>query len=781
MPRKPAAPKPPKAPAAKPAKEPFNFASAGRYTTINEDGTVNQNAAALTRISAMRHHKSKTAGLFSDGELGPANIADSNNIGYYSYQFPVDALEMPASRAEELEFYRLAYTRDPIVTRAIDLHTELPLSKMKLEKPKCSVESFADYVFDFYQRLMNDTRLFAEIIQATREYHAIGEAFLFVEQPEEFLKLEVCEATATALKRGRGFQAGISPMSEAENKPIVGQEKEILPDFIQARHKASSLKMKRASQALEAELADIGEEFKTDQDIDGTHKAILSHKVKLAKLKRKLAAPGDPPAGGPPDAAPDAGGAPPGDEGAPPDAEGGEEGGMEGGDPMDGGGMDFGGGGGGGGFGGGGGGGSIPADMADDAQNAVTTVEDAARDREINQLKRYIHLLERKKDLLEEFHDLAEQKALENEIFSHVVNEKYDGFDRIQILQPERVSISKDPDGEPIISYKPEQTEKDNYLADHDVPKAIKDKLAETGIIEMNRSPFAGSYVIHFARKKSGYELHGRSALQSTMRAIIYREKLRQVQTTLASRNMTPKVLITAPGVSEVQIAQLRAHADEAIADPDYCIVCNYEVTWNQIDSQSRLLNLADEWSHTNANLAIGLGFSPEILIGEGLYGGNRIQLDLLNITYTQFREELSDLIENSLFKPIAMLKGFFESDKYGRPRWIYPKISFTTTALRESGDVYEMLFNLFSRGSLPVDTIYEFLGLDSETVKRSLETDLFTVADSKFGELVSSLYGALGGEMISKTDIIKRITNSMNLNAEEPPSDDIEGSGAGM
>jgi hypothetical protein len=55
-------------------------------------------------------------GMFGgDSGVGYADIADSNNIGYYSYEFPVDALELPASRAEELRFYRLAYDRDPIV------------------------------------------------------------------------------------------------------------------------------------------------------------------------------------------------------------------------------------------------------------------------------------------------------------------------------------------------------------------------------------------------------------------------------------------------------------------------------------------------------------------------------------------------------------------------------------------------------------------------------------------------------------------------------------------
>jgi len=297
----------------------------------------------------------------------------------------------------------------------------------------------------------------------------------------------------------------------------------------------------------------------------------------------------------------------------------------------------------------------------------------------------------------------------------------------------------------------------------------------------LNKDPYRGSYIIHFARKKSGYELHGRSCLQACMRAIIYRDKLRQVQVSLASRNMTPKTLITAPGVSEVQIATLRAHADEAKADPDYTIVTNYEVNWNEIDAQGRMLSLADEWQHTNSNLAIGMGFSPEILIGEGLYGGNRIQLELMNITYTQYRESLSDLVENQIFKPIAILKGFYETDNYGRPRWVYPKITFSQMALRDSGDLYEMLFNMYSRGALPVSTIYEFLGVDADDARREIEADLFTVADSKFNELLSSLYGSIGGEFMAKTNVMNRLSKNMSLQEEIEDPNEVEGTGEGM
>src|SRR5271157_1412840 len=105
------------------------YVSAGRYTTLSADGkTIRDDVAYRNKLRSMRGladsllgddptiQTGKTASGFGGGEggVGYADIADSNNIGYYSYEFPVDALELPASRAEELRFYRLAYDRDPI-------------------------------------------------------------------------------------------------------------------------------------------------------------------------------------------------------------------------------------------------------------------------------------------------------------------------------------------------------------------------------------------------------------------------------------------------------------------------------------------------------------------------------------------------------------------------------------------------------------------------------------------------------------------------------------------
>src|SRR5271157_4652884 len=232
--------------------------SAGRYTQLNSKGEVVEDSA-LNKLrviqSAVRggtvstnpnagwgmYEAAKTAaGLFSDGGVGFADIADSNNIGYYSYEFPVDALELPASRAEELRFYRLAYDRDPIVGRAIDMHTELPLSKMESAKPKCSSEEFSDYVFDEYQRFQQNTKLFQVLIDAVREYWTIGETFIFVEKPAD---IEPCKEAQKQIERGKKGD-GAEPGKESQfNTPLGGTSDRIV-DYLEPSKRSSWIQKK---------------------------------------------------------------------------------------------------------------------------------------------------------------------------------------------------------------------------------------------------------------------------------------------------------------------------------------------------------------------------------------------------------------------------------------------------------------------------------------------------------------------------------------------------------
>src|SRR5271170_455011 len=273
----------------------WEAASAGRYTTF--DGKeIRDDVAYRNKLRSMRGladsllgsdptvQTGKTAsGLFGgDGGVGYADIADSNNIGYYSYEFPVDALELPASRAEELRFYRLAYARDPIVGRAIDLHTELPLSKMELSKPKCSSEEFADFVFDEFQRVVQNTKLFQVLIDAVREYWTIGETFIFVEKPAD---IEPCPEAQKLIEKGKKGDSS-DPGKEAEFHTPLGGTSDSIIQYLDPS-KRSSWAKKRGAEIDEIKAAGINFDF--DESISTIASEIKQKRASLNEKTRKYA------------------------------------------------------------------------------------------------------------------------------------------------------------------------------------------------------------------------------------------------------------------------------------------------------------------------------------------------------------------------------------------------------------------------------------------------------------------------------------------------------------
>jgi hypothetical protein len=164
------------------------------------------------------------------------------------------------------------------------------------------------------------------------------------------------------------------------------------------------------------------------------------------------------------------------------------------------------------------------------------------------------------------------------------------------------------------------------------------------------------------------------------------------------------------------------------------------------------------------------------------MFSGSRIQMQLMETSYLQFRDILTGIIEDQIFLPIAQKRGFYEYDKYGKARWIFPKVSFSRMALRDSGDVYEMLFNLFSLGVVPVDIILDFLNLDPEDCKRKIQDNLFSVSDCNFNEVKSNIYNSVGTEILAKSDVTKRIIKGLTLQESDNEAESgPEGTGEGM
>ena len=364
----------------------------------------------------------------------------------------------------------------------------------------------------------------------------------------------------------------------------------------------------------------------------------------------------------------------------------------------------------------------------------------------------------------------------------------YQGWDRLIILPIDQISIKtfsftdkvkvelipSDNDRQLI-----EQAKMGDPVAEEmvqEIPAEVRDHLEGGKYIPLGTDPDEGSFVYHLKARHGAEEPIGHCILDRCLRVLYYREKLRQAQTQIASRAMTPKRIVWAEGLSDMDTEDLREQVDLSLVDPDYSIVCNYEVHWEEMGSRDRLLDLSGEYEQTERQLLAGLGVTESLMSGEAIYSGDRLKLEVINTRYLYLREVLQEYVEKSLFAPVARRKGFVEKNEWGEEVVLYPRLSFTRLPLRDSQDTFDALYNLYTKGSISVDVILEMFNIDPVDTQQKIEKDMFTVNDSTFNEVIRAVYGEVGRMLAEKTDVLDKIAKYLELKVKAEPEEETGG-----
>ena len=357
----------------------------------------------------------------------------------------------------------------------------------------------------------------------------------------------------------------------------------------------------------------------------------------------------------------------------------------------------------------------------------------------------------------------------------------YKGWSALRVLPPEQVHMRSFPfTDEKIFELIPDDETKSvvsqAFQGDEEALRIVQ-SMPETVVesvyfgrnIPLGTDPDAGSFVHHMARKKSQYEARGISMLEPILRTLVYRDKLRQAQTSIASRHMTPYRIIWAENMNPEQTEELREQVDLALMDPDYSVITNFQVNWEERGAEQRLLNLDSEYEVSNRELFAGTGMTEGILTGESVYSGERTHLEIINQRFMLIRELLQEFVDEKLLRPMCARMGFVEEDEDGEMVVIHPRLTFTRLTFRDSQDTFDILFNLYQKGSLDVDTIYEHLNLDPDTIREKLKRDLWGIEDSTFNELVRSVYSRGGDQLVENSNIMEIIAEKLGIEYTKP------------
>lgn len=398
---------------------------------------------------------------------------------------------------------------------------------------------------------------------------------------------------------------------------------------------------------------------------------------------------------------------------------------------------------------------------------------------------------------------LWERNMIGNVYIFHEWDNKRKMWSRAQMLPPEEVYIFEYPfdHGNKRVEYRPERLVSiikggmnseygtpggDTFNCDSgdiqknilkNIPKEIVKMVQKEGCIVMDSDPTTGSFVHHIAHRKSRYHDLGASVLERVLIPMLQKEHYRYTQLSLASRNMTPKNLITAPGLLPEELDDLRVQVDLSYMDPDYSIITNYEVTWEQIGAQDRLLQLDSEYERIENQIFAALGVTRELLTGEGSFSGNKITVEILNTMFLLTREVLKNYIEKSLFQPVAEAHGWYEEGKNGIKNYFYPSIGFNRLTIRDNAEVFDSLFQLYQKGSLDIDLIYELFNINSDEVAIKLYDQMFTIKDSTFNRMLEEIHGEMGRKIPEESNIFEKFLEYLKLGKKvEAPEEEGDG-----
>lgn len=532
--------------------------------------------------------RSRTASSIRFGygaSTGLGNTVMSGQNDFYSATLSTDFLQLPQSQAEEWALYRHFYENHPIVGQAIDLQTELPLSKVRLNRPKAINRAMADAAQRFCEKWCTRVNLLQRLYAITHQYNLLGIACIMVEDnnpdmPESLMYEEVAVETSDVGEDG---------------KPIIAYEQRIRePDEKTVAWMKKNYKGWTAIRCLPPEQVRV-------QSFNFTEEEIVEY-----------------------------------------------------------------------------------------------------------------------------FIDDETKKIVE-------------------------MSLS-DPNAKRIVN---------------SMPKDVVAAVHKGENVFLNTDPDAGSFIYIMKNSRDDYSPHPVSKLKRCVRALVHEDKLRQANASIASRHMTPHRLVWAENLSEIDIEILREQVDQSIMDPDYSLVTNFQVNWEELGSDQRLLDLSSEMDLLYRQFYAGLGVTESLLTGEGSYSGDRVSLEVINQRFMNLRENLQSFVDENIFKPMCRRMGFIELDEDGNEQVIYPGLSFTRLPTRDNQDTFNAMYNLYTKGSLDIDTILEMLNIDPVTTKEKIMRDLMDPNDSTFNEVMRNLYSGVGNTLAEKSNAIYIIAQKLGLQYE--------------
>lgn len=314
---------------------------------------------------------------------------------------------------------------------------------------------------------------------------------------------------------------------------------------------------------------------------------------------------------------------------------------------------------------------------------------------------------------------------------------------------------------------------------DQNIVKMMDPKYVET--LKDGKPFFLGSddKVMYLARLSTKYRSRGISLVSRALKDLLYKDKLRLLQLTFVDRHMFPIKIFKLGSESRGWIPnkkhfdRLQALLAQAQNDPDFNILYHFGLQVDYVGTKDKVANLVPEYEWVEKQVMAALFVNEEIIHG-GMPSAVRdtVNMRTLMYRYLDVREKIERMMITHIFLPMARARGFYRKtainnakklerkamksasgkvrdvegnniegtdlfrvansvsgnldlSAYDIPRPIWKKINLVNNAAEQ-----QVILGLEDSGKLPVESVYDMLGMDPRIIKSKLEAQDGTIFD---------------------------------------------------
>jgi hypothetical protein len=336
------------------------------------------------------------------------------------------------------------------------------------------------------------------------------------------------------------------------------------------------------------------------------------------------------------------------------------------------------------------------------------------------------------------------------EVFIHTPWDDTNGmWSHIILHNPDFVEVKTSPfaDTECIIELKPDEELKKIIHSTKPEEQQLKKRLPK----EVVRRVLTGKNILldsnevtHIARRSNPYDVRGTSLLARLFRLLMYEDKLREAQITIADNFIYPLKVFKLgdpqkgwiPDESHQRaLAQMLQNAN---FDPNFSLIYHYGLQVEYITVAEKVMRLDKEWQEITEKKMIALGVSKNFINGDSSYASANVGLQTQLARY-KAKRDLFEIrwMQDKFFRIMAERNEWYERDAReivghyrvkrsaaeNKKRLIMPKLMWhKKLMLRDDQQFLTFLHNVHAQGKGPISaiTLLMAMGLELDTELRN-------------------------------------------------------------